>query len=278
MHGCMPGCVVKCSIVFHGEDGTHLSSALEYETLAMLGTNLGITNLDAIAHMDRMCDELGVDTIEVGSAIAQVMEAGAIPFGDEQRVLEILKAIGEGTLLGRVVGQGAAFTAHYFGLDRVPTAKGQAIPAHDPRACKAAGVTYCVSPMGADHTAGIDYGDPFSKEGQVKRSREKQVLMAANDSVGYCFLAIPSNWSLMYEVFANLINARYGTDLKADDITDMGLATLREELAFNRSAGWTDVYNRLPAFMKTEKLPPHDVVFDIPQDEVDALFEDFSGR
>jgi len=278
MHGCMPGCMVQCSIVFHGDDGTHLTSALEYETLAMLGTNLAITNLDAIAHMDRMCDELGVDTIEVGSAIAQVMEAGAIPFGDEQRVLEILKAIGEGALLGRVVGQGAAFTAHYFGLDRVPTAKGQAIPAHDPRACKAVGVTYCVSPMGADHTAGIDYGEPLSKEGKVKTSRDKQVLMAANDSMGYCFLAMPSNWSLMYEVFAKLINARYGTDLKADDITNMGIATLREELSFNRSAGWTDVHNRLPEFMKTEKLPPHDVVFDIPQDEIDALFEDFSGR
>jgi aldehyde:ferredoxin oxidoreductase len=256
----------------------HLTSALEYETLAMLGTNLAIANPEAIARMDRMCDELGVDTIEVGSAIAQVMEAGTIPFGDEQRVLEILKAIGEGTVLGRVVGQGAAFTAHYFGLDRVPAAKGQAIPAHDPRACKAAGVTYCVSPMGADHTAGLDYGDSLSKQGQVKRSREKQILMAANDSVGYCFLAIPSKGSVMYGVFANLINARYGTDLKADDITRMGIATLREEFSFNRSAGWTDVHNRLPAFMKTEKLPPHDVVFDIPQDELDALFEDFSGR
>jgi aldehyde:ferredoxin oxidoreductase len=276
MHGCMPGCVVKCSIVFHGEDGTHLSSALEYETLAMLGTNLAITNLDAIAHMDRMCDELGVDTIEVGSAIAQVMEAGAIPFGDEQKVLEILKAIGEGALLGRVVGQGAAFTAHYFGLDRVPTAKGQAIPAHDPRACKAVGVTYCVSPMGADHTAGIDYGDPLSSEGQVKRSKDKQILMAANDSVGYCFLAMPPQGSLMYEVFAKLINARYGTELTEEDMVNMGITTVREELAFNRSAGWTNVRNRLPEFIKTEKLPPNDVVFDIPQEEIDTLYKDLS--
>jgi len=274
MHGCMPGCVVKCSIVFHGDDETHLTSALEYETLALLGTNLAITNLDAIAHMDRMCDELGVDTIEVGSAIAQVMEAGAIGFGDEQRVWELLQAIGEGTPLGRVVGQGAAFTAHYFGLDRVPTAKGQAIPAHDPRACKAVGVTYCVSPMGADHTAGIDYIKSLSKEGKVKTSRDKQVLMATNDSVGYCFLAMPSHGSLMYEVFAKLINARYGTDLRVEDMVNMGITTLREELAFNRSAGWTDVHNRLPEFMKTEKLPPNDVVFDIPQDEIDALYKD----
>jgi aldehyde:ferredoxin oxidoreductase len=276
MHGCMPGCVVKCSIVFHGDDGVHLTSALEYETLAMLGSNLAITDLDAIARMDRMCDELGVDTIEVGSAIAQVMEAGAIQFGDEQRVLETLQEIGEGASLGRVVGQGAAFTAHYFGLDRVPTSKGQAIPAHDPRACKAVGVTYCVSPMGADHTAGIDYRDPLSNEGQVKRSMDKQILMAANDSVGYCFLAMPSRESLMYAVFAKLINARYGTDLNEQDMINLGITTIKEELAFNRSAGWTDIENHLPGFMRTEKLPPNDVVFDIPQEEIDTIYKELS--
>jgi aldehyde:ferredoxin oxidoreductase len=274
MHGCMPGCMVQCSIVFHGDDGMHLTSALEYETLAMLGTNLAITNLDAIARMDRMCDDLGIDTIEVGRAIAQVIEAGAIPFGDKQRAWEVLQAIAEGTPLGKVVGQGAAFTAHYFGLDRVPTVKGQAIPAHDPRACKAVGVTYCVSPMGADHTAGIDYSKSLSKEGKVKTSRDKQVLMATNDSVGYCFLAMPAHGSFMYEVFVKLINARYGTHLRVEDMVNMGITTVRQELAFNRSAGWTDVENRLPEFLRKEKLPPNDVVFDIPQDEIDALYKD----
>jgi aldehyde:ferredoxin oxidoreductase len=278
MHGCMPGCVVQCSIVFHGDDGEHLTSALEYETLAMLGTNLAITNLDAIAHMDRMCDELGVDTIEIGSAIAQAMEAGAIRFGDRQRVWDILQEIGEGGSLGRVVGQGAAFTARYFGLDRVPTVKGQGIPAHDPRACKAVGVTYCVSPMGADHTAGIDYRNSLTPEGKVTTSKEKQILMAATDTVGYCLLALPTKEKLMYEVFMRLINARYGTDLTEEDIITIGVNTIGEELAFNRSAGWTDVQNRLPAFMTTEKLPPNDVVFDVSQDEIDTIFADISPR
>jgi aldehyde:ferredoxin oxidoreductase len=254
----------------------HLTSALEYETLAMLGTNLAITNLDAIAYMDRMCDELGVDTIETGSAIAQVMEAGAIQFGDEQRVLEVLKEIGEGGFLGRVVGQGAAFTARYFGLDRVPTVKGQGIPAHDPRACKAVGVTYCVSPMGADHTAGIDYRDSLSPEGKVTTSKEQQILMATIDIVGYCFLALPTKWRIIYELFMNLINARYGTDLKQKDITNMGMNALREEFGFNRSAGWTDNQNRLPAFMRTEQLPPNNVVFDIAQEEIDTMYRELA--
>ena len=272
MHGCMPGCVIQCSIVFHGADGQHLTSALEYETLAMLGTNLAITNLDAVAQMDRMCDELGVDTIEVGSAIAQLMEAGLIHFGDRQKVIETVKEVGEGAPLGKIVGQGTAFTAQYLGLDRVPVSKGQAIPAHDPRACKAVGVTYCVSPMGADHTAGIDYRDPLSKEGQVQRSRDAQILSATIDSVGYCLLALPTKASLIYDMIAKLINARYGIDLKAEDVMDIGKNTIKEELAFNHAAGWTDIHNRLPEFMVREKLPPQNVVFDIPQDEIDPIF------
>lgn len=272
MHGCMPGCVVQCSIVFNGEDGQHLTSALEYETLAMLGTNLGVTNLDAIAQMDRMCDDLGVDTIEVGSAIAQLMEAGVIKFGDEQKVLETLKELGKGGPMGKIIGQGTAFTAQYLGLNRVPVSKGQAIPAHDPRACKAVGVTYCTSPMGADHTAGLDYRDSLSKEGQVKRSRDAQILNATIDSLGYCFLAMPTKGQLMYEVLAKLINARYGTNIKAEDVMNIGINTIKDELAFNHSAGWTDVHNILPEFLRREKLPPHNEVFDIPQDEIDAIF------
>ena len=276
MHGCMPGCIVKCSIVFHGEDGQHLTSALEYETLAMLGTNLGITNLDAVAQMDRMCDELGVDTIEVGSAIAQLMEAGIIEFGDDQKVIGILKELREGSPMGTIVGQGTAFTAQYLGLNRVPVSKGQAFPAHDPRACKAVGVTYCTSPMGADHTAGLDYSDSLSNEGQAKRSRDAQILNATIDSAGYCLLALPAKGKLIYEVLAKLINARYGKNLKEEDVINIGINTIREELAFNRAAGWTDVQNRLPGFMETEKLPPNDVVFDVQQEEIDAMFKDLS--
>ena len=74
-------------------------------------------------------------------------------------------------------------------------------------------------------------------------------------------------------MIAKLINARYGIDLKAEDVMDIGKNTIKEELAFNRSAGWTDIHNRLPEFMVKEKLPPNDVVFDIPQDEIDPIFK-----
>jgi len=78
----------------------------------------------------------------------------------------------------------------------------------------------------------------------------------------------------MYEVIANLLNARYGKNLKEEDVINIGINTIREELAFNSAAGWTDAHNVLPEFMKTEKLPPNDVVFDVQQEEMDAIFED----
>jgi aldehyde:ferredoxin oxidoreductase len=50
------------------------------------------------------------------------------------------------------------------------------------------------------------------------------------------------------------------------------LRTIKDELGFNRSAGWSPVHDRVPEFMRIEKLPPKDVVFDVPQDEIDAIF------
>ncbi|MBP1700691.1 MAG: Aldehyde ferredoxin oxidoreductase, partial [Deltaproteobacteria bacterium] len=79
MHGCMPGCVVQCSIIYPDKDGKRLCSAYEYETIAMLGTNLGITDPDAIARLKFMCDDLGVDAIETGSSLGLYLSVTRIP-------------------------------------------------------------------------------------------------------------------------------------------------------------------------------------------------------
>jgi aldehyde:ferredoxin oxidoreductase len=274
MHGCMPGCVIQCSIVFNNEEGSHLTSALEYETLALLGTNLGIGDLDVIARMDRLSDDLGLDTIEIGSAIAQAMEAGEIPFGDGEGAMRALEEVGKGTPFGRILGHGTALVAQAFGLDRVPAVRRQAIPAHDPRVCKPVGVTYATSAMGADHTAGIDYRDSLSREGQVKKSRQAQIAMATIDSVGYCMLAMPTKAPAMMTVIASLLNARYGTDLTDHEVLQIGAETIKEELAFNQKAGIEVRQDPMPDFLKTEPVPPQNSVFDIPRAEIEAIWQD----
>lgn len=139
-HGCMPGCVVRCSPVYHDGSGKFLTAALEYETIGMLGSNLGIDDLDAIGRMDRRCDELGLDTIEMGSTIGILNDVGLFNFGDAAKAEALIGEIAKGTPLGRILGSGVAVTAKVFGIDRVPAVKGLAIPAHAARSSKGWGV------------------------------------------------------------------------------------------------------------------------------------------
>ena len=107
-HGCHRGCVIRCSGTFYDKNGRFLTKQPEYETVWAHGGNCGIDDLDAIALMDRMDDDFGLDTIEMGATIAVAMEGGLAKFGDAQAAINLLKEVGKGTPLGRVLGNGAA--------------------------------------------------------------------------------------------------------------------------------------------------------------------------
>jgi len=162
------------------------------------GTPIEIDDLDAIAKMDRLCDEIGVDTMEMGAAIGVAMEAGLLAFGDAQGAIALLKEIPKNTSMGRIIGNGAEITGKAFGVRRVPTVKGQGMAAYDPRANKGIGVTYMSSPMGADHTAGCVMPgrtgfdpsktyDPLKPDGQPEVSLDLQIMVAIIDAMGVCF-------------------------------------------------------------------------------------------
>jgi aldehyde:ferredoxin oxidoreductase len=276
MHGCMPGCVIKCSIAFNGEDGRHLTSALEYETLAMMGPNLDIADLDAIATIDRRCDDLGLDTIELGNALSQAMSAGRLTFGDSNGVLKAIDEIERGTDFGRILGDGTVAVSKELGLDREPAVLGQGIPAHDPRSCKAVGVTYMTSAMGADHTAGIDYRNSLSREGQVNKSKMAQIFSAMLDSVGYCLLALPTNVAVLPGLIADLINARYGTLITEGELFLIGMKTIQMEQKFNERTGIIQSKVNLPDWLQSERLPPKNTVFDVPRHEIEGIWSDLS--
>ena len=150
---CVAGCVIRCSNVFPDKSGKKIVASLQYENISLLGSNCGIGSLDDIAEMNHLCNQVGVDAIETGAAIGVAMEAGVIEFGDAEGAKDLIRQIGRGTYLGRIVGHGALLTGRVLGVRRIPVIKGQAIPGYDPRALKGNGVTYVTSPMGADHTA-----------------------------------------------------------------------------------------------------------------------------
>ena len=273
MHHCMPGCMINCSIVFHGKDGKYVTSGLEYETLVMLGSNCGIADLDAIAMMSRMCDDFGMDTIEMGGVIGVAMEAGLAKFGDATRAMELIEEAGKGTVLGRLLGAGVATVGKVLGVKRIPSVKGQGMPGWDPRVVKMVGVTYATSPMGADHTAGLTLKQPLmSPEGQVERSREEQIIRALVDCTGICFFAFHQP-EFPLDLIAKLFNARYSFSLTEEEVLAIGRAVLKTENAFNMEAGITMAQWRLPDFLREEPLPPHNSVFDVPDNEIKKLYD-----
>jgi len=273
MDGCMPGCLVRCSVVYNDPQGNHLTSSYEYETLALMGTNLGIADPDAVARFDRISDELGVDTIELGSALGVAASAGKMEMGNVASALALLEEVEKGTEFGRVLADGVVATAKLLGISRVPAFKGQAIPAHDPRVTKATGVTYHTSPMGADHTAGVNYENPMAKEGQVERSLKTQILNAMMDSLGYCILAAPANKKVLINFLKDLINARFGLRVSEEDLVKIGRETLKDELAFNDQAGFIKANEAPPEFVRTEPLAPTQSVFDVPQEEIEGIWK-----
>ncbi|MBI5519941.1 MAG: aldehyde ferredoxin oxidoreductase [Desulfovibrio sp.] len=281
-HGCHTGCVIQCSQVYNDKDGNYLTTGFEYETIWGFGANLMVDNLDDIAMMDRVCDEKGMDTIEMANTIAMAMEAGLVKWGDGKGVIELLKKVGSADPLGRILGNGTAFTAQAFGVDRVPVVKKQALPAYDPRVIKGVGVTYSTTPMGADHTAGYAVcqnvlkvgGDVPShgKAGQVEVSKNLQIATAAVDSLGLClfvaFAVLDTPDAL--GVVADLVSASTGKPCSVDDIVNMGVNCLKDELAFNKAAGFTDKDDQLPDFFVNEPLPPHNLAWDFTAEEMQA--------
>jgi aldehyde:ferredoxin oxidoreductase len=281
-HGCMSGCIIRCSGIFNGPDGAYVSKWPEYETVWAWGPNCGIDDLDAIARFDRMCDDFGLDTIDTGAAMAVAMEAGVLSFGDAAGAEKLLAEIGRLTPMGRILGSGTAVTGRVFGVSRVPVVKGQSLPAYDPRAVKGIGVTYATTPMGADHTAGYSIAtnimgvggqvDPLKTEGQVELSRNLQVATAAIDTAGLClFVAFPVlDIPDALQAVVDMLNAKFGLSLTTDDVGALGQKVIGIEREFNARAGFNAGDDRLPDFFRREKLAPHGTVFDITDEELDS--------
>jgi aldehyde:ferredoxin oxidoreductase len=284
-HNCHVGCVIQCSQVYNDANGKKLTSGFEYESIWAMGADCCVEDLDKIAEADRLMDDIGIDTIETSVAMGVAMEAGVLPFGDGAGICRMLKDdVAKGTALGRIIGNGAGSVGRAFGVTRVPVVKNQSIPAYDPRAIKGMGITYATSTQGADHTMGYTVAtnilgvggkvDPLTKLGQVELSRNLQIATAAIDSTGMClFIAFAAlDDAKCLPALIDLINARFDLSLTGDDVVNLGKYILKTERAFNTAAGFTSVDDRLPEFFYTEKLPPHNVVFDFSDEEVGTFW------
>ncbi len=273
-HACMAGCVIRSSNTYVGPDGHAIVGPLEYETVGLMGSNLGIADLDTIARLNWEANDIGLDTIETGAALGVAAEAGLLDFGDGRRAIELLQEIRRGTPLGRILGHGAVTTGRIFGVRRIPAVKGQAMSAYDPRAIKGTGVTYATSPQGADHTAGNTIRskvDPRDPAVQAAASRAAQIDRTSHDVLGACSF-VASGLNADPGLIADLLMARYGWQVGPDIHKELAQEALALEREFNRRAGFTSADDRIPEWMRTEPLPPHNTVFDVPDAELDRVF------
>ena len=276
-------CIINCSNEFVDKNGQYVTSSLEYETIWAMGGMIGNDDLDVIARLDFLCDDIGIDTMSTGVSVAVAMDAGYKAFGDGKAAIEMVEEIGNGTEFGKMLGKGPAAVGKHFNHERVPVIKGQSIAAYDPRAIQGMAVTYATTPMGGDHTAGwvvdqnlADFGgtlDPLSAEGQVEASRNTQLHMAAVDTVGICDfaqtgLAAPGGMETVY----TMVSAKSGKPFGADDWGALGRRVLTAEIGFNKKAGFTAKDDRLPKMFYEEPLPPHNTVVVLSDEQMDSTF------
>jgi aldehyde:ferredoxin oxidoreductase len=195
---------------------------------------------------------------------------GRLSFGDSEAAIRVLQSVDKGDEMGTAIGNGLAFTGKKYAVARVPAIKGQAIPAWEPRTLKGTGVTYCTSPMGPDHTAGLVTMPPVDA---VAASKDAQLVAAICDSSGFCHFVQPS-----LDEIRQLFNLMYGLNMSGPDIVAYGWQCLEDEWEFNRRAGFTEQDDQIPEFMTTEPVPTSGNVFDVSKEDLRRIYDPIQFR
>lgn len=154
--GC-PLCNMRCGNTILDSEG--VKSELDYENVGMLGSNLGIGNLKEVATLNRMADELGFDTISLGSVIGFVMELSEkgmiserIEFGDFKKAKNLVMKILNREDIGKDLAEGVRYTSEkYGGKEFAMHVKGLEISAYNCHACPGMALAFGTSPIGAHH-------------------------------------------------------------------------------------------------------------------------------
>lgn len=185
--GC-PLCNMQCGNVIHDSDS--MPAELDYENVALLGSNLGIGDLREVAVLNRIADMLGLDTISLGNTIGFAIEAGErgllkdVPeWGDSKAVRELVEDIAYGrTELGKMLAQGVKRAAKAVGNGAEKIAmhvKGLEVSGYDCHASPAMALAYGTSPIGAHHKDAwiISWEVQTERLGYTREKVEKLIWM-----------------------------------------------------------------------------------------------------
>lgn len=246
----------------------------EYETIALMGSNCGVGSLDSVAYANLLCDDLGLDTISTGAAIAFAIECGErkllsedqamglrLAFGEAESEFELIRMIGERRGLGDVLAEGVEKAARTIGGGSERFAqhvKGMEIPGYDPRGAFGMGLAYATSDRGGCHQRAWTVraeiqgglGDRFSVEGRPRFVKDTQ------DERAMCFsLVLCDFMPLGVPHFVELLNTATGFGLTELEYLSSGERIWNLTRAFNVREGARRPEDGLPPRFTDEALP-----------------------
>ncbi|RQG98561.1 aldehyde ferredoxin oxidoreductase family protein [Natrarchaeobius oligotrophus] len=274
-HSCPVACKkeVEVQTMHKGEEMNVRTESYEYESAFALGPNSGHTDRDDVALMIDRCNDMGVDTIEVGNMMAMAMEmteegklegVGELDWGDSETMVEMIERIARREDdLADLLAEGARRVAERRDAEENSLAvKGQTIPAYDPRCMKGMGIGYATSNRGACHLRGYtpaaeilgipEKVDPYEWEGKGELTAAFQDLHAISDSFDICkFNAFAEG----IEEYVLQYNGMTGLDVTEDDLLEAGERIYNLERYYNNLAGFDGDDDSLPERFLEDGIP-----------------------
>lgn len=253
---------------------------LQFETLALLGSNCGIDSIFAIITANDICNELGFDTMSAGRTIGcamELFERGFLPegdigfklnFGNTEAVFELLRQIGMRQGFGDVLAEGAYELAQRCGHPELfMGVKKLEMSGYECRVLQGMGLGYATSPRGADHARAFTLMyevfpppeqrmDPSVTEGKAAMVKKLQDITTVFDSCGLCLFALTTPVPIgQEEELLGLLEAATGAGFTLDSMMLAGERAWNLERIFNLKAGFTKEDDTLPRRMLEEPMP-----------------------
>ncbi len=260
-------CPIACTRISKTEAGE--GEGPEYETAWSFGAMCGVDDLEAIFEANQVCNDMGLDTISVGSTIACAMELSerglvdsSLRFGRADLLAETVQQIGLRQGLGDELAEGSYRFAKRYGVPALSmSAKKMEIPAYDPRGMQGQGLLFATSNRGGCHMRGNMLGpevlalprliDRFANQGKAGIVANHQNTAAVVDSLVMCKF---TNMAVSVEFFARFLAAVSGMDFSADDLMKVGERTWNLERLYNLREGFSQSDDTLPERLLTEPV------------------------
>ncbi|MBK9943793.1 MAG: aldehyde ferredoxin oxidoreductase family protein [Kouleothrix sp.] len=264
-HACPVACKKEVEIKEGPWKGLRMES-VEYEPAWSVGANCGNNDVNTVAKLIDMCNDYGLDAIEIGHPLSAYMEAtekgytngdGGLAWGDIHGMVEATRKIAYREGIGNVLAEGVVPTATHFGHPELAMAvKGQGIPAYDPRGLKGMGIGYATSNRGACHlrayTPAAELGvmpfgslkvDPLAWKGKGELAKIFQDVHAFSDSLDLCKF---SAFAQGADEYAAQYAAYVGVAFTPEDVLKTGERIYNLERYYNNLAGLREGSDYLP--------------------------------